>query len=280
MKKIVWFLLAFLFSQNTMAIVYQWPVAERAETSFTGGVWWVTIYARIVTYNQPSWPNNITLGQALYNVGIEFTPASNHPYSLTVIGKWLPSHAFSPLSGNTSYIPSKTTLAFVASEMVRLYSSPSKTILPEGHIYSCYGLSVANRESLQRQWNGNPYDTQSDCIRAISASAYCAPELENIDFDFGSLLVEQANGKKLSKSMRIYCTDVMKYSLSLVSGGSSVNLNNGMKANVTLNDRALAGTVLQGSPGYQNVSIGVELQGTPSRDGAFAGNNTLLVTYP
>ncbi|MFM5466236.1 hypothetical protein ACET66_19785 [Aeromonas simiae] len=145
----------------------------------------------------------------------------------------------------------RVTLAQTASELVNRFTSGS--VLYVDNSYDCYSLGVGKELNYAIQWNGNPSYAGNECFKPVPENNYCAPETGELDaYNFGITHPDELKGLKGYRTLHIYCSDEMKYYIRLLGGGDRVNLDNGMKAKVTVNDRPLTTTVLDGKPGSQS----------------------------
>lgn len=278
MKKIICLLTLLGISWQVQAITYNWPVVERVTKTWhpQSDGWRVHFYTRVVTYNEPSWPDNITLQQALFNAGVEKTLATSD-YKLTVFGTRMVGWVDGSAGFNQH---SSTSLARVAEVITGTFSRGHTW--DTGQIsYLCYSLGVGKVGQYTVQWNGNPNYGRSDCLKPPPENIYCAMETENINSNLGSRRLDQFLSMTFYEPLKVYCSDEIKYSVRLLGGGDKINLDNGMKAKLTVNDKPLMTTVFDGKPGSQTVSLGMKLEGKTSEyPSFFSGKGVLLIGYP
>ncbi|MFM5463243.1 hypothetical protein ACET66_04025 [Aeromonas simiae] len=254
------------------ALVYQWPVISHIEVD--PAMWGeTTIYFKLHTFNAPSWPDDITYKEALIKVGYSSSQISSQAY-YGLMGQL----KVGPINQMKAQVmDTSTKLITVSQQLVQLLGGSHAAWLPS---YQCFFAGATSSESWQSAWGGDPYIKYGDCINPPPAGQYCSMENADLDFNFGYLISHNVNGKSLSKNVSIYCTSELNFTMRMVTGGSVIHTDMGINANVTLNGEALTKKpVINGVAGYKQVSIGVELAGTPTTTGAFSGSGTLVIAY-
>ncbi|MCW1777135.1 MrpH family fimbial adhesin [Pantoea ananatis] len=138
------------------------------------------------------------------------------------------------------------------------------------------GAVVEYDKWMESAWDGG---TNSTCNKVPPAAQWCALSTATINFDFGSMSPDDANGATQTKRVGVECTNKMKYVLKLPGAGAGISLSNGGTAKVTANKASL-GETIEGQAGDNKVDLAVTLQGPFDRTGVFEGTGVLFVSYP
>lgn len=123
-------------------------------------------------------------------------------------------------------------------------------------------------------WDGG----KSTCITTPPSNEWCALTEPVITLDFGTLALSNAPSANAHATTKVECTSGIKYALRLTGDElSSIQLNNGMKATLTANSKAM-GALMEGVKGLNTVTLGANLAGT-GKTGPFTGSGVLIVAY-
>lgn len=128
-------------------------------------------------------------------------------------------------------------------------------------------------------WSGNAGQPTS-CMYTPPLNEWCALNTPVLTLSHGEVNLANGTNVSVSNFVSVECTNDLTYSLKLATDKNSIDLNNGMVATLTMDDKPL-GTALGGKAEVGNtVKIASYLAGTPNRTGPFEGSGILLLYYP
>ncbi|MDC7861187.1 hypothetical protein SZ66_05960 [Pantoea ananatis] len=270
------------------AITYSWPTAVGARLKYSSGGYNVyDVYVMDVQVTDPTITNNDTLQDVLLRkTGRTWGEAHLSTYVKETDNKgaeWALGVQVS--SGN---VTANLNDKFVTVAQ-RLAIGTAVTQMAIGGVMNptdiCGGLVLTDQAGgavveydkwAESAWDGG---TNSTCNKVPPTNQWCALSTATINFDFGSMSPDDANGATQTKRVEVECTNKMKYVLKLPGAGAGISLSNGGTANVTANKASL-GETIEGQAGDNKVDLAVTLQGPFDRTGVFEGTGVLFVSYP
>ncbi|NIF33002.1 hypothetical protein F3J29_12765 [Enterobacter sp. Cy-643] len=188
-----------------------------------------------------------------------------------------------PLNVSASTCPdSQLRLSCLGAKWIERYGeSGSYTVNHSGaNVGSECVMIAAVPQQTNASWVNRKFPNvgEAQCIGTPPVDQWCALDTKTLEFDYGSLTVQDAIGKKISKSLVVECTDRIQFILRL-KGSAKIPLSNGMFAVLTTNDGTPLGSVFDGDLN-NTIVLTSQLEGTPVNTGSFSGNGILFVTYP
>lgn len=143
----------------------------------------------------------------------------------------------------------------------------------------CVAIAAVGQQT-NASWNDRKYPMvgAAQCIGTPPVEQWCALDTPAIEFAYGSLTLKNAEGKKISHQVDVECTDSIQFILRL-RGMDTIQLDNGMYAELTTDNDTPLGTTLEGDVN-KTIMLTSELKGAANRTGPFYGSGILFVTYP
>lgn len=118
------------------------------------------------------------------------------------------------------------------------------------------------------------------CVITQPDVNYCAMQTPSLDFDFGTLQLNEWDKQKITKSVSVYCTGNIKYKVSMIPDKGIINLSNNGTADILIDGMIPGSQIMTGIAGTTNHSVTATLSGFPDEAGNFNGSGALLVSYP
>lgn len=124
-------------------------------------------------------------------------------------------------------------------------------------------------------------NSDNACYLSPNTIDWCSLVTPTVNFEFGPLVSSKAQGSSIEKNISIYCTGAVSYQLSLAGNiDSSINLENGMHVDFSLDGQGLNHTLSSSDEGVTSHKLTATLNGTPNSTGVFNASGVLYVTYP
>ncbi|QZE28251.1 hypothetical protein [Pantoea ananatis] len=118
-----------------------------------------------------------------------------------------------------------------------------------------------------------------DCVVVPPANEWCAMKTPTIEIKYGTMTLEDAEGREENAGVSVECTAGMKYTLRLQDANNETTLDNGGRVTWQAGGKAL-GKTLTGKAGENGVDLTATLHGPFERTGEFKGSGILFVSYP
>ncbi|PNF13483.1 hypothetical protein A6J71_00130 [Enterobacter cancerogenus] len=118
------------------------------------------------------------------------------------------------------------------------------------------------------------------CTPIPPASGWCSMATPSVNFDFGTTN-SQSLPSSIKKTVQVYCSGSVRYTIKLNNGGDSIPLSNGLTATLQVDGKPL-NMVQDGNSGTNNLQLEATLTKNSQtvKGGAFNGNGILTVDYP
>ncbi|MCW0342235.1 hypothetical protein NB703_000328 [Pantoea ananatis] len=266
------------------AITYSWPTAVGARLKYSSGGYNVyDVYVMDVQVTDPTITKNDTLQDVLLRkTGRTWSKAFLSDYvkeADTKGAEWVMGIQMAHANLNDKFIDVAHSLASgTATKMNAMGGVMNPTEICGGLVLTdqAGGAVVEYDKWMESAWDGG---TNSTCNKVPPAAQWCVLSTATINFDFGSMSPDDANGATQTKRVGVECTNKMKYVLKLPGAGAGISLSNGGTARVTANKASL-GETIEGQAGDNKVDLAVTLQGPFDRTGVFEGTGVLFVSYP